>query len=473
MQSKARNSPSAAPLNKVNPSVLEWLLVWTAVALAIWIFITTIHLACAGWVVVPVADDWDRWLTYIQDGYSLKWFFLQHVDHRLAAPKVLFAIDHLVFHARAWFLQVCALCFQALTVALLWRLAGRVCPQHTTERLVQAAFFVACLFAGQQWMNFIRLFQVQFPMVYFFAAATFWAMWKGSESDREHEGRWLAVSIAAATLSLFSMANGILVWPVMILTAVWLRMSIQRIAAIAAGMIILGVLYFHGWRQSTTRVSWKGLPRAMLFFLDHLGSPMGFLPRLHDTTVPRETVVGIIGALLGLALLIAFVNLWRRRERFNSAQAVLLFFCVFLALTSAGMAYGRYDAPASEQFAFNSRYLTPAYILWAAMLAATWPYLRRVNRVALYAVLCAFLYFGLGYGQKEGLDIARLWTGMSLQAEAGIARPGNRSRSLAHSLPHSRVDDQRHQLPESQSPDPLYGRMDALAWHPVISSFLD
>ena len=409
--------------------MLDPVLVVVAFGLALWIFLTTVNISRLGWVAIPTADDWDRWISYVRDHYSLWWFFQEHVDHRLAAPKVLFAIDHLVFHARGWFLLVCAFCFQALTGVLLWWIAGRAYQQGRLERLIQAAVIVACFFSAQQWKNFVWPFQVQFPMVYCAAAAALFTLWKTSESSSQPDSevhlrntiRWLVVSIAMAIIATYSMVNGILVWPMLLIVALWLRMSRQWIGTIAAGALVIGTTYFYHWHKMSPPSPLppsERLHRAVIFGLAHLGSPTAPLAMSRSSDGARLAFAEIPGALVGLAVVVAFAMIWRRRERYNGPYALLVFYSVFLAATSVAMAYGRSGGPLLE--AFSSRYLTPSYILWVCILLIGWPLLRQVNHSLIYGALCAAIFLGIAVHQQDALNTVRDWVTTVRLGEAAV-----------------------------------------------------
>jgi hypothetical protein len=400
-----RDAAMSGPTAPAAPaSMREILLVMLAVALALWILVGSIMVSRAGWVAIPVADDWDRWISYVTDHYTPSWFFREHVDHRLVVPKLLFALDHLVFHARGWFVLLCAFCLQGLTGFMLWRLAGRTCRQAPAERLMQAAVIASCVFSAQQWINFIWPFQIQFPMVYCFAAAALVTLWESAE--RNWNVSWLIASIALATLATYSMANGILIWPMMLLAAVWLRMPRRWIVTIAAGMLLVGFSYFYTWRPSSEpgpQSAAERLPRALVFWLGHLGSPVAPLAQLFDSHTSRIACAAIPGGLLAIALLAGFAMLWRRREHFSGARAMLVFYCVFLAGTSATIAYGRSGGDLIEMF--SMRYLTPSYLFWVSMLLAAWPLLRRAHRAALYGTLCGAMLVGIAIHQGAVLTV--------------------------------------------------------------------
>ena len=402
------------------PFVLEWPLTMVSAGLAVWILITTIYVSCIGWVAIPVADDWDRWRTLVIEHYTPHWFFLEHVDHRLVVPKLLFTIDDLAFHARGWFLLLCAFCCQAVTGFLLWRLAINQTRQSPLDRWSLAAATAACVFSAQQWVNFVWPFQVQFPMVYCWAAAALFAIWKGAGEN--WRPRWIAAGIGFATLATYSMANGILVWPLMLAAALWFGMPRRWAGMIAAGAAIVGVAYFYHWHPSSEPGDKLPLlvriPRALIFWMSHLGSPM--FPLLKERHEAVQLIgAAIPGALLALALLGGLVMVWRRRGYFSSASLVLILYALFLAGTSATMALARSGTSLLDLF--SPRYLTPAYLLWLTMLFLAWPLLRSVPRFALYGAICLAILAGVAVHQTSITTVVRDREYRARLAEVAIA----------------------------------------------------
>ena len=400
--------------------VLERLFTAIAVVLAAWVVATTINLARVGRAAIPQADDWDRWTTYFRDHYTWWWFWQQHVDHRLFAPRLLFAFDHLVFDGRGWFLVVCSFCIQAFTAYLLWRLATRAYTQEPSERWVLAAWIVAFLFCGQQWFNFILPFQVQFPMVYCSALAAFVALWYAAMWDWPIS--WVALTIIAAAVSTYSMVNGLLLWPVLLLAAYWLRAPRRPLIAIAVAALLLGPPYLYHFHRA---IVIEHLPpsekplRVVTFFLAQLGAPLAPLGKSWTSEGARLAVAIIPGVIMLLALGAASVVLCRRRTKDNSARAMVMFYCVFLAATSLLVAYGRsQDTPFD---AFMSKYLTPPYLLWAAMAMVAWPFLRRVPRMELFGAVCAVILLVIVIHQPAAMVAVRMQvTGVHL-GEIAIA----------------------------------------------------
>lgn len=402
----------------LTPSILEWALAVAAAGLAVWILITTIYMSHIGWAAIPVADDWDRWRTLVIDHYTSHWFFLEHVDHRLVVPKLLFAIDDLIFHGRGWFLLLCAFCWQAVTGFLLCRLAAHQTRQRPLDHWLLASATAACIFSAQQWVNFVWPFQVQFPMVYCWAAAALFAMWKGAGEN--WRPAWIAAGIGFAVLATYSMANGILIWLLMLVAALWFGIPRRWTSLIAVSATVVGIAYFYHWRPSSESAYQLPLRvrayRALIFWMGHLGSPV--YPLVKDRgEVVQLVVAAIAGALPALALLAGLVVVWRRRAYFSSASLVLILYSVFLAGTSASMALGRSGRLLDL---FSPRYLTPAYLFWITMLLLIWPLLRSVPRVVLAATICLAILLGVAVHQPSMLTEVRQREYMARLAEVAV-----------------------------------------------------
>ena len=418
-RNKARKParPAAAPVPlKASPDRrsargmrLDLALSLIAAGVALWIVATTLVVIRAGYVPLPAWDEWDLWSRYLVEHYSLRWFFEQHNEHRLVVPSLLFAIDRQLFHAREWFLLVCSFALQAVSAVMLWRLFARTAPSERSEDVMAGAVIVSCLFSGQQYVNFIWGFQVQFLLVYCCAIGSLLALLKGAEHRQDgRDGRWLVVSTVLAAAATYSMANGILVWPLLILLAWRLGTPRLQIAAVAAAAALVGVPYFWGWHRNAAVPSPFASPAhaatVALFWLGHLGSPLSALsgPGYESAVILAARIAG--GVVL-FTVLAGYVALWRS-ERSNGARAVLLHFCGLVIGSSALMAAGRSQI---ESEMFTPRYLTPAYLLWVCLLIWAWPLLRRIPRPALYTALTGALLAGIGIHQGTVLQRVRDW----------------------------------------------------------------
>lgn len=77
-----------APDGRASLFSLEMLAAIVAVAGAGWIVATTLAVIRVGYSPLPFWDEWDRWQSYLIHRYTPAWFFLQHNEHRLAAPEL-------------------------------------------------------------------------------------------------------------------------------------------------------------------------------------------------------------------------------------------------------------------------------------------------------------------------------------------------------------------------------------------------
>jgi hypothetical protein len=399
-------------------STLEFILSIAAVAAALWIVTTTVHIVRAGWVAIPTADDWDRWVSYVVRSSTAQWLFAQHYGHRLAAPKLLFLADELAFHARGWFLLVCSFIFQAVTTVLLWRLAGCSYPQTRGERVVQAAVLTGWMFSAQQWINFVMPFQVQFIMVYTAAAAMLFALWRSAE--RGWQASWMIASLLLGAIAAYSMANGVLIFPVALVAGIWMRMPRRWTAALVACAVVIAGAYFYGWQGSPPAQMpfLDRLQRAMLFGLTQLGAPASKLPYIVASEKLRLALSVIPSIMLVGGLITALNLLWKLRGRYRQAFGMLVFYGLFLACTAASIAYGRSNGPPSE--AYESRYFTPAYLFWGCLLLIAWPLLRRISLAGLYAVLCVMTVAGVALNQRAVLETVEWWADLIRLGETAI-----------------------------------------------------
>src|SRR5581483_11716502 len=169
-QARAAGSMSApSPKGPAPRFSLAGPLAWFA---ATWTVVTTVACVIAASCDLPYADEWDLWMSWLRQGYSLGWFFGLHNDHRIATTRLVFAVSHELFAGRIWFPQVTSLLVQALLVVLLWRLAIRSKSGDRLDSAVMGAALACCLFSAQQAVNFFWGFQVQFFLVYATGAAS-------------------------------------------------------------------------------------------------------------------------------------------------------------------------------------------------------------------------------------------------------------------------------------------------------------
>ena len=384
---------------------------WT---LALWTALTTVVAVIAASSDLPYADEWDTWRTWLKQGYSLGWFFAQHADHRIATTRLLFAIDNWAFGGRVWFPQAVSFAVQASLVLLLWRLAKRSGVTDSEDGRVLGGAIACCLFSAQQLINFTWGFQVQFFLVYGSGAAALWALLRATEAAHAAGRRaWIAASLLLAAVCSYSMANGVLIWPILLLAAVRLRAGRAAVALLGVGSVLVFGQYFHGWHTSgldAPAPPW----RVVLFAMANAGSPSAPLAgALGGSTSGVGFAAMVAGGLLLAFAAVQWVQVWARSARYSAARVVLSHFTVFVAAALFAIAAGRAHLPLVA--AFRARYMTPAYILWACLLSVAWPGLsalnpRRVRWVALLALLLGIAWYQVSEirgAREDGVEANR------------------------------------------------------------------
>ncbi|MGC1301846.1 MAG: hypothetical protein WA840_05675 [Caulobacteraceae bacterium] len=373
----------------------------------------TAQVVLTGYVDVPF---WDQW-GYVNDGSLWSQPFKHHNEHLIVAAKVFYTIDALL-GGRQIFNMGSSLAIQvgaAAALALMARLGGLRGRQTALAFLVSLCFTLSTC----QYDNFTWGFQVQFVMVFaaFSAGALFAVLYARTERLL-----WLALSIAAALVSVCSMANGLLAAP--LLSVLFFVMGRQNAGRAMLGAAVLGgVLYAigpfapnPGWQQSMALGNrfLAGVP----FGLTYLGGPFAwfFQGGGAGATVRAARIDGVFVGLLALAGLVA-AGLGPKpgREARLGLAAVIL----FGLLSGAATAYGR--APLGSEEALAIRYATPVMTIVAASLLSVWLVLRgRYPNGRSAQALMIVAAAGLVVFSIKGREALRPATNLRLEREGGM-----------------------------------------------------
>jgi hypothetical protein len=384
-------------------------LAFLACAAAAWVVVTTVHALVAESYAMPVLDHWAtvqdlRMLR--EEGLSLAHLFRQHNEHRLVFPRLLFLLDYELGRGRGTSLRWASALAQMAHAALLFGLVLRARPGlRPSQRVVLAAVLLVCAFAATQMHNLIDPFQVQFPLVYLAATAAFAA------AALRPGPRWAALAMGAAVVSTYTMANGVLVWPLLGLLAWRLRRpGLGAAVGLAAAAALAAYLWsYEAPPRHTSVVQMLARPgRVVAYALCYLGS--GFSLPGSPASIPIA-VAG--GALVTAAFLALGWRALRLRSIATPAEVVLVMVGLFAVGTAALTSVGRLGLTLDQ--ALSSRYSTPALLLLAAtfglFLARPVPRLRVAAGGAAALLLAAVLaqqhaQLRLLRGWRQGLDHA-------------------------------------------------------------------
>ncbi|MGD9932637.1 MAG: hypothetical protein AB7T37_02880, partial [Dehalococcoidia bacterium] len=345
-----------------------WAIVGVLGGYAAWVGGTTAAATAGLYSPLPFSDQWVTVteLKILDEGESSLWCELwrQHNEHRLVLPRLILYADFWLFGGTNVFPITMIWLAQVAHIAALgaagWMVVARNDPSGRWRAGLLAAQ-VAVFFSAAQLENFSWGFQIQIVAVFLAASLAFLAMAGGCRYRRRNAmlGAALFVAaLAAATASVLSSANGALVWPILVLIAVWHRAPRPWVGVLAACGTTQIALYLWGYdrpHDHTSPFEALGDPLAVAdYFAAYMGNEAGTLG------IVWARVFGM-GALLAYALVGAALVLLRWR----SVSAVTLFAVMSFVVGSAFItSLGRINF-GSEQ-ALAGRYTTGPLLFWVA-----------------------------------------------------------------------------------------------------------
>jgi hypothetical protein len=364
--------------------------------------ITLAHIARAR-TSVPWADQW----VVVQDAmrrqageplWPIVW--TPYWGHRLVIPRFLFLADAHWFSLASltWLTMLLQFVHIAFLIALAWLLLKR----SPALFMIAIAVILNLMLSPFQMENFTWGMQTMFPLVFVAATAAFLCLPLGS----------VALSIVCAVIASYTMPNGILVWPVLIVQAIYLRQSRRVVVVFATiGSAVIVSYLWHYVRPPELGMGAFGMLRHPIDSIMLLGLVAGSPFRF---TIPEDIAVGILAlAVTGYLLLRAQKHKW-----FSALLAIIL----FSFLSSLSLVAGRLTPQAlhvDSRDPLPGRYFTMICLLWVGvgLLALdTIPSQRfRIWLFSFYGILFAGLMFA---SVQRQLIEADDWADFFLGADA-------------------------------------------------------
>jgi hypothetical protein len=334
---------------------------------------------------LPFWDMWGGyWAWYLKPHPNLfVRLFAQHNEHRIAVARLFFLADQMFFQGRAVFIFISIYLVQFLHAVLLWRLGYLSQPHRKTISLFIGSVAFLCLFSALQYTNFTWSFEIQFVAVYFAATAaiaSLMAYANVSAADliagSAHRRIWLSSTVLVGVVATYSMANGLMVWPILLLEAFWFGLRRPVKLTFFVAWVAMWTLYFRGYttpsQTSSIRDGFHNLPRSFAFAMCALGSPLnGILSEItrifsigsENWQLFWAAVAGLIGFIMGAYLCIHFARI---RRVANLADGAIVHLLLFLLASVLLMGFGRQNFPL--QYAAPFRYATPPLLFWFCLL---------------------------------------------------------------------------------------------------------
>ncbi len=387
----------------------------------------------ASWTSLIVTVDrnyvpgpiWDYWMTVFHlDRYfrlDITALWEQHNEHRVIFPELAFIADYRFFHGR----EILPIVLNVLLLAGTASLFARVL--YTASRVPRNVAIAGGLLCGilMSWHGLSYLLSAPF-LVQWTMYATFTALAFHSLSRAR-----LAMAILFGAAATYSSANGLAIWPLLLLAAFWLRLSLRRIIALAAAGAIFSALFFVGYQKGS---SWRpeDAIHHPLYWARYIGVYLGMPFSLVKTSF------GIAIAWLGIVFL-AWL-LWRLHREDLRGEPIGVVFpgcalmsCATVFLTSLAR-MNLEDADIENVKA--GRYMLVPIVFWASLLmAGIWLVSRARPRasIALLSAVALFLAISLpveaNWADKLNDEYSRSQIAW-LSVEAGLQDPALLTASL-------------------------------------------
>ncbi len=327
------------------------------VALAAWAVVNwflTLRSVVRDYNPLPV---WDYWQVaeHLEryKALDLSVFWIQHNEHRIVFPEGVFAADMLWFHGHQIFsLAVSFCCYFAVWLILGWAFQTDKALSLPVRR---AGFVLAGIIIGWQGSSVVlgNTFLLQWTLLELMVALGL-ALLAAARTGG---------AILAAVVATFSSANGMLLWPLLLIAGLLLRISKRRLIAIAVCGAAAIAVYFIGY-HSTNHLELLNLIKHPVYFAgfvaSYLSMPLGALGQ------PGAALAfGAFNLVSSLALL----GFAARKGWLASTPGIVLFgFFVFTLATAALTAAGRMNASDPKFLnALAARFVTLPLVNWAVL----------------------------------------------------------------------------------------------------------
>ena len=312
---------------------------------------------------LPASDGWEQIDVVLRGVSPLSpaWLWSQHNEHRLVIPKLFLAADLLWFRGNQKLLLGSILAAQFLLLMLLaWTMRALGGWDGTAWRSgVGIAAF--CLFWPTQWENFIIGFQICFVLPGLLATLSFVELmlyWK--RSGRPHSELYLLLSIMTALAATYSLANGNLLWPILVAAALLLRLPRSAVLGYIVTGAVSTALYFYHYSRPPQHASPVASIHTPLRILEYIAAYFGTPFIRHDLRLAMLTgAIGLAGAVYVFFRGRFYLH---DGEPFPILLVLILIFCLGTAFITS---LGRLNFGIVQAFA--SRYHTIALLFWCCL----------------------------------------------------------------------------------------------------------
>jgi hypothetical protein len=310
---------------------------------------------------VPWMDEWailQEFIFYKHGSHLFPILWSAYWGHRLVIPRLIFFAN--LQWASGASLTWLTLALQSIHIALLctlsWVLIG---TRSRTLFAVSVIVILNLMLSPLQMENFVWNIQFMFPLVYAASSAAFVCLALSRDNGRYS---FLLLCLAAAAAASYTMPNGLLVWPVLVAQAIYLRLKRHLTIAIASlGAVIIASYCWH-YPIPPLGLGIFGMLRHPVDAVLLVGLLLG--AALNSTSLRLGIAVTIL-ALAGAVYTGA--KALRDRSSQQSWLSALAAIIAFLFLSAASVVSGRLTPQwLADNTTVPSRYYTLIDTFWAA-----------------------------------------------------------------------------------------------------------
>ncbi|KJV29555.1 hypothetical protein VI06_10150 [Aquitalea magnusonii] len=312
---------------------------------------------------------WDGVLGFvwkIKSGDYFLWIG-QFNEHRIFLSRIIFWLDYSIFGDLNILSIIANYVLTGIGVFVFVLYVKEIDENKKLSKgefSIVVSLIISWEFLWTQSENLFWAFQSQFILAQLLPLMSLFFM---AKFVKEFSVRFYVISCFVAILSLGSMANGILVFPLLFLYALIMKINRVKCVILLCCAILFPLLYFVDYHAPDGHAhffeSLMGHPRQFLcYVLMYLGNPFHYLLGKGA----GGHVVAILAGGIFISVLILTIYRQALLKSRSAFVVALLFFALYVGASAIGTAGGRLAL--GLQQALSSRYTTPVIMAWLALV---------------------------------------------------------------------------------------------------------